>query len=128
MQEIKKFKENKNVILDDEMGYDDDDENFGIYWAKQSALSSFGNVPIVGPFLGGAVYSRMDSKPWVQNVNHPILDAISSGADAVSYTLKGDFYKAAYKSLRVWSMHTGIPTFPVSAMNRANDVVLGIED
>ena len=110
------------------MGYDDDDENFGKYWAKQSALSSFGNIPIVGPFLGGAVYSRMDSKPWVQNVNHPMLDAISSGADAISYTLKGDFYNGAYKALRVWSMHTGMPTFPVSAMNRANDVVLGIED
>jgi len=93
--------------------WDDDDlESIPEQYAWGSVMASVGTIHVLGTAVKGII-SEMDSKPWRQTVQDPVLSVFQEGYGSVSNIFKGNFLKALASMINVTFKSTGIPISPV---------------
>jgi len=105
-------------------GFDDDDEaEFAI---TKTLSNNLGLIYVVGP-MADLIMSRIDDKPWRREWQHPIMSTAGELADAVAYTIKGDFDKALWRGFSATAKFKGLPLQAILLPKQLGKNYLGFE-
>lgn len=93
--------------------WDDDDlESIPEQYAWGSLTSSVGSLHVLGTAVKGII-SEMDSKPWRQTVQDPVISIFQEGYGVFSNAFKGNFLKSFTGAANVTFKANGIPITPI---------------
>jgi hypothetical protein len=106
---------------------DDDDEKLldAVDLSKRTLLNTLSNFYGIGQ-IASAIDANYNNKPYGKTVQIPVLDNFMGSAAAISSLMKGDFRKAADKTIKTGFALGGIPLSPYTNFG-LDDLVKGEE-
>jgi len=95
-------------------GWDDDDfEDIPEQYYLGMVKSTIGSLHVVGS-VSGVITSQLDSKPWSQEIQDPVIAILQEGGEATANLGKGNFGKALKGYTNSIFKAVGIPITPIN--------------